>query len=172
MGLINNERVVGAQFAVVGELGQQNAVGHELDGTGLREGVVKPNLVPHQFTQGTVQFVSNALRHRTGCDAAGLGVANALPPASAQTQADLGELGGFARARLAGQYDHLMIADRRLDIGPPFADRELLRKMYLFRYRPFWRRRGSIHSGAAALGSSHATRDAESCPLPSWAARP
>ena len=96
MGLVNNQRVVSNQIAIAGEFCQQNTVGHQLDGTGVREGVVEANLVTHQFTQWRVQFVGDTLRHCARSNAAGLGVTNALPAPPAQTKTDFWELGGFS----------------------------------------------------------------------------
>ncbi len=42
-----------------------------------------------------------------------------------QLEADLRQLGGLAGAGLAGQHDHLVVADRGGDVLAPLADRQL-----------------------------------------------
>ena len=54
MGLINDDRVVGIQIAIVGSLGQQNAIGHELDDAVFVQLLAKANLVTHHITQWRV----------------------------------------------------------------------------------------------------------------------
>ena len=73
------------------------------------------------------------------------GVADAAFDPFPEFEADLGELGGFTRARLAREDDHLMIADRRLDIGAPLRDRQLFREIDLYRYLTLGHRLGSTH---------------------------
>ena len=70
---------------------------------------------------------------------------NAQLATAAKVQTNFGELGGFTRAGLAREDDHLMIADRRLDIGAALRDRQLFRKIDLCRYLAFGYRLGSAH---------------------------
>ena len=70
---------------------------------------------------------------------------NAQLATAAEVQTNFGELGGFTRAGLAREDDHLMIADRRLDIGAALRDRQLFGKIDLCRYRALGNRRGVAH---------------------------
>ena len=47
------------------------------------------------------------------------------PTPRPELEADLGQLGGLARAGLAADDDHLVVADRRGDLVPPLVDRQL-----------------------------------------------
>ena len=89
MGLINDQRVVGAEIPVVGELSQQDAVGHELDGGSIRDSVVKADLVTDQVTKGRVELVRDALRDGARCDTPRLSMANTQLLAAAQVQTNL-----------------------------------------------------------------------------------
>ncbi len=90
MGLINDQRVIRAQIAVVGELSQQDAVGHELDGGSIRDGVIEADLVTDQVTKGRVELIGDALRDGARCDTSRLSVANTQLLAAAQIQTNLG----------------------------------------------------------------------------------
>ncbi|CAI8374708.1 MAG: Uncharacterised protein [Halieaceae bacterium] len=70
---------------------------------------------------------------------------NAQLAATAEIQTNFGELGGFTRAGLAREDDHLMIADRRLNIGAALGDRQLFGKIDLCRYLALGHRLGSTH---------------------------
>ncbi len=95
MSFIDDQRVVGAEIPVVGQLGEQDAIGHQLNGAGIRDGVVEADLIAHQTTQRGVELIGNALGHGAGGNPPGLGVANAQLAAAAKIQTDLGQLGGF-----------------------------------------------------------------------------
>ena len=47
MGLVDNDRIVGIQIAVMGGLRQQDAIGHKLDDTVLIQFFAEPDLVTH-----------------------------------------------------------------------------------------------------------------------------
>ena len=66
-----------------------------------------------------------------GGDAARLGVSDTATGAAAQRQAHLGQLGGLARAGLAGDDDDLVVPDRLCDLvtaggdGQPLGEVEV-----------------------------------------------
>ncbi|CFM79019.1 Uncharacterised protein [Bordetella pertussis] len=123
--LVDDDGVVAAQQRIALRLGQQNAVGHQLD-RGVRAGaVVEAHLVPHHFAHRRAQLFGDALSHRGGRQAAGLGMADHLAPAAPQLQADLGQLGRLARPRLAADDDHLVGGDGARDFLAPRADRQV-----------------------------------------------
>ena len=150
MGLIDDQRVVGTEVSVVGQLGEQDAVGHQLDGTGIRDRVVKADLIAHQATRRRFELIGNALGHGARGNTPGLGVANPQLPAAAKVQTYLGELSGFTRACLAREDDHLIITDRRLDIRATLRDWQLFGEFDLCRYLAFGHRLGSTHDSTPA----------------------
>ena len=92
--LVDDECVVRPQQRVGLRLGQQNAVGHELDGCISAQTVLKPHFVAHQVAQRGVQFLGNAFGHAAGRNAARLGVANqlaALPGGGVELSAPHGQ---------------------------------------------------------------------------------
>ena len=129
--LVDDDRVVATQLAVALELGEQDAVGHHLD-PGVRRGPVgEADLVADLRPQRRLQLGREALRDRAGRDPAGLGVPDhpaAAARAAAELETDLGQLGGLARAGLAGDDDDLVVADGRRDVVTPLADRQLGRE--------------------------------------------
>ena len=127
--LVDDDRVVAAQVAVALQLGEQDAVGHQLDPAALRRPVGEAHLVADQVTELGAELVGDPLGHGPGRDPARLGVADDPAPTgttpAAELEADLGQLGGLAGAGLAGQHDHLVVADRGGDVVAPLADRQL-----------------------------------------------
>ena len=108
VGLVHDDRVVGRQVAVAAQLGQQDAVSHELDEGVVADLVGEAHGVAHGAAEVDAQLVGDAVGHGARRQAAGLGVADHAPGAAAQLEAQLGELGGLARARLAG-HDHDLV---------------------------------------------------------------
>ena len=122
--LVNDDGVVVLEQRIGLRLGQQDTVGHELDGSIAGEAVLKTHLEAHHVAQRGLELFGNALGHAAGRNAPRLGVADelALLPrlgvalAPAQRQRDLGQLGGFARPRLAADDNHLVLLDRGHDL--------------------------------------------------------
>ena len=121
--LVDDEGVVGLQQRVGLRLGQQDAVGHELDRRVLAQAVVETHLVAHHLAQRRLQLLGNALGHAGSGNAARLGVADqaatlagrVIAFASSEGQGDLGQLGGLARAGLAADDDDLVLLQRGHD---------------------------------------------------------
>ena len=112
MRLVDDQRVVLVEKAVMLGFRQQDAIGHQLDQTLRPSLVLKPHLEADRLPQRLLQFLGDTRRHRAGGDAARLGMANeaGLPPP--RLQADLGQLRRLAGTRLAADDDHLMGKDR------------------------------------------------------------
>ena len=130
VGLVDDDRVVLAQVAVALQLGQQDAVGHQLDPARAAGAVGEAHLVADDVAELGAELLGDPLRHRAGGDAARLGVADQLaapgrPESAAQLEADLGQLGGLPRAGLAGDDDDLVVTDGSGDVVAARGDREL-----------------------------------------------
>jgi hypothetical protein len=149
--LVDDQGVIAAQPPVPLHLGQQDAVGHHLDPGAVAGGVGEPDLVAGHLAEPGAQLAGDPLGHRAGRDPARLGVADLAGHAAAELQADLRQLGGLARARLARDDQHLMVADGRGDLVLALADRELGR----IREREC---QGSVLQGSGRVGSSMTAR--------------
>ncbi len=120
--LVDDDGVVAAQERVALRLRQQDAVGHQLDGSVRAGAVVEAHLVAHHLAHGRIQLLGDALGHRGRRQAARLGMADHLLAAAAEFQADLGQLRGLARAGLAADDHHLVAGDGARDLLAPRAD--------------------------------------------------
>ena len=128
VGLVDDDRVVATQHRVGLDLGEQDAVGHELDQGGGAGLLGEAHLVADDAVaaDGGAQFAGDALGDGAGRDTPRLGVADHAGDAATQPQADFGQLGGLARPSLAGDDDDLVIADRLGDLVTTGGDRQLV----------------------------------------------
>ncbi len=76
MRLVDDDRVVLAQIAVALGLGEQDAVGHQLDVGARAQPVVEADLVADRAAELGLEFLRDARRGRARGDAARLGVAD------------------------------------------------------------------------------------------------
>jgi len=127
VGLVDDDRVVAGEQRIALDLGEEDAVRHELDQRVPGDEVGEAHLVADGPTQLDAELLRDALRDRPGGDAAGLGVADQAGDAAAQFEADLGDLGGLARPGLAGDDHDLVVADGGGDLRAPGRDRQFLR---------------------------------------------
>lgn len=127
MGLVDDEGVVLAQHLVARQLGEQDAVGHELDQGVLADVVVKAHLPADRVAQLGAQLLGDARRDGAGGEPPGLGVADQPAHATAELEADLRDLRGLPGAGLTGDDHDLVVADRRRDVLATGADRQGLR---------------------------------------------
>ena len=125
MCLVEDQGVVAQQAAVALDLGEQDAVGHQLDQRAVAGLVGEADGVADRLAERAAQFVGDALGDGAGGQPAGLGVADGAADAAAELQADLGQLGGLARPGFAGDDDHLVARDGVGDLVPPLADRQV-----------------------------------------------
>jgi hypothetical protein len=102
VGLVQDHRIVGAQERIALHLGEQHAVGHELDHGVARGAVIEANLAAHLFAPVYPQLLGDAARDGEGRDAARLGAGDLPFAAATGGEAHFGDLGGFARARFPG----------------------------------------------------------------------
>ena len=154
MRLVNDDGVVGIEQRVGLCFGQQDAVGHQLDGSVPAQAVLKPHLEAHHVAQRCFQLFSNAFGH-AGCgDAPGLGVADefaALPSwvvqlAAPHRQQDFRQLGGFARTGFAANNHHLMGGNGNANFFALARYRQRFRKVDFQQGRCFSRQGGSAQS--------------------------
>src|SRR4030095_886625 len=124
--LVDDQRVVPAQRAVVLDLGQQDAVGHHLDQRLIADLVGEADLVPDRGAQRRAELLRDAFRDGPGRDPARLGVPDLAAYAAAQFETDLRQLGGLPGAGLAGHYDHLVVPDGGGDLVAAPADRQFV----------------------------------------------
>ena len=125
VGLVDDEGVVLAQRAVGLDLGQQDAVGHQLDQRVLPGLVGEPHLVPDGVAELGLQLAGDPVGDRARCQPARLRVADLAADAAAELEADLRQLGGLARAGLPRDDHDLVLLDRRADLVLELADRQL-----------------------------------------------
>ncbi len=124
MGLVDDDRVVLLQKAIVLRLRQQDAVGHQLDQRALGTLVLEANLIAHQLAQRRAELLGDAGGDAARGQAPRLGMADQPVYAPADLQTDLRQLGGFPRAGLTGDHQHLMLFQRGLDLVALGGDRQ------------------------------------------------
>ena len=76
VSLVDNQRVVTRQGAVVLNLGKQDSVGHHLDQRGVADPIGETNRVPNEATEFGAEFVGHAFGNRSCRDPTRLGMAN------------------------------------------------------------------------------------------------
>ena len=99
VGLVDDQGVVGRQHPVVLELGEQDAVGHQLDQRVLAAVVGEPDLVADGLPERAAELLGDPLGDAAGGDPAGLGVPDQAVHAAPELEADLRQLRGLARTR-------------------------------------------------------------------------
>ena len=125
MRFVDDQRVVAQQAAVPLDVGQQNAVGHQPDQGAVAGLVGESHGVADRLTQRSAEFVGDAGSDGARGQPARLGVSDGAADTAAEFQTDLGQLGGLARAGLAGHDHHLVGGDRGRDVGALRGDRQI-----------------------------------------------
>ena len=110
--LVNDQRVVTIEEAVVLRLGQQDAVGHQLDQRVLAALIGKAHLIANGFPKRRAKLFRNPCGHAPSCEPPWLRVADQPVSASAKFETNLRKLRGFAGAGFASDHYHLVVADR------------------------------------------------------------
>ena len=119
---VNDEGGVAAQQLVVLDFGEQNAVGHELDGAVFAHFGGESHLVADGFADFLAEFFGDAFGDGACGEAARLGVADETLLSQAQVEAHFGDLGGLTGAGFTRDDDDLVVADRVHDVFAAFAD--------------------------------------------------
>ena len=125
VGLVEDDGVVLPEHAVGHDLGEQDAVGHELHEAGGGDVVGEAHLEADEGANVGVELLGEPAGDRPGGDAAGLGMADHAVDAAAELEADLGQLGGLARAGGTAEDDDLVVADGLGDLRGAGRDGEL-----------------------------------------------
>ncbi len=108
------------------DLGEQDAVGHQLDQGGVAHLVGEAHLEPDGLAQRGVQLLGDALGDAARGDPPRLGVPDPATDAAAELEGDLRQLGRLPRAGLPRHHHDLGFAQGGRDVVPPGADRQVL----------------------------------------------
>ena len=92
MGLVEDEGVIAQQPPVALNLGEQDAVGHQLDQRAIADLIGEPHGVTDGLAQRGAQFVGDPLADRAGGQPPWLGMPDCAANASANVEADLRQL--------------------------------------------------------------------------------
>ena len=125
MRLVEDQHRVVAEQGIALDLGQQDAVGHELDARLPAGVVVEAHLAADLAPPVDAEFLGHAAGHAHRRHAPRLGAADAPGAVAEHLQAHLRQLGGLARAGLTRQHDHLVRPDRRQDVLAACGDGEV-----------------------------------------------
>jgi hypothetical protein len=128
VSLVDDDGVVTGELAIALRLGEQDAVGHQLDARAVAGLVAEADLAPDDPAQGRAELLGDAGGDAAGGEATGLRVADHPSAPATERQADLGQLRGLSRARLAADDADLMVADGRGDLLAAADDGEILRE--------------------------------------------
>src|SRR5689334_22492689 len=125
---IEDERRILAQVAVALRLGEQDAVGHDLDRGAGADLLVKAHLAADQLAKPGAELLGDARGDRARCDASRLRVADAALrvriPGEAHLEQHLRQLRRLAGAGFTADDDHRVALERRADVVAPRADRQ------------------------------------------------
>src|SRR5258706_5455164 len=133
--LVDDQRVVLAQLAIPLSLGEQNAVGHDLDIRTRADFVRETDLVADGTARLGLQLLGDAGGGGARGNPARLGMPDKAVDAATDGETDLGQLSGLARAGFAAHDDDLVRGNRFCDLLAPLADRQLGRKLRARRER-------------------------------------
>ena len=115
MRLIENDRAILLQRAVALRLGQQDAIGHEVDPRLPRHLLLEPHLVADEAAERTFQFLRHPPRHARRRQPPRLGAADP-PRVLAQCRPPSSATASSSPARVAHHHHHRMGTDRRHDL--------------------------------------------------------
>ncbi len=128
MRLVDDDRVVLVETAVPLRLGEQHAVGEDLDEAVAAGAIVEPDLVADAAAERLAQLLGDPRRHAPRRDPTRLRVPDRAGRAAPEREADLGKLRRLARAGLAAHDDDLVPLDRGGDLVALRGDGQLVGK--------------------------------------------
>ena len=124
VGFVDDQRVVARQHPIVLNLGEQDAVGHHLDQCGVTDAVREADGVANRSAEFGAEFSGNPLGDRTCRESPRLSVPDQAEDASAEFEAQLGQLGALARPGLAGHDHNLIVSNSREQIVAALGNRQ------------------------------------------------
>jgi len=125
VGLVDDDRVIAFEIAIVLGFSQQDTVSHQFDqGIGIAL-ILEPHLIADQRAQRCTQLFGHPAGHTARRDTARLGMTDQAVLPTADFQTDLRQLGGFTRAGFTRQDQHLMLEQRRLDLVTLGGNRQI-----------------------------------------------
>ena len=125
MCLVDDDRLVGVEVGIGLRLGEQDAVGHELDPAFRRRPVLEADLDADASPDLRFQLLRQPRRDRARRQPAWLGVADQATGPQPKIETDFRQLRRLARAGFAADDDDLMVLDQLGDIGTPLIDRQI-----------------------------------------------
>jgi hypothetical protein len=134
--LVDDQRVVLFEPGVALRLGEQDAVGHQLDEGIGRAAVAETDLVADQAAGFALQLLRDARRRRPRGDPPRLRVADQASRSAAEFETDLRDLRRLARAGFAADDDHGVLRDQRRDFVAASVDRQVVGKLRFWQARP------------------------------------
>ena len=126
--LVDDERVVAVEERVALNLGEQDAVGHELDLRLLARAILEADLVADLAPELALELARDASRHAGRGDATRLGHADLSLASAPRGQGDFRQLRRLPRTGRPDDDHHLVLEQRPLDFVDAGADGQLARK--------------------------------------------
>ena len=148
MSLIDDDGIVFGEGRIALHLGQQHAVGHQLDDGVRTRSIIEADLATHLATPGDIKLFSDTPGDGQRGHPPGLCAANHRPGTESGFQAHLRNLSRLARSGLTGDDHDLVSPDRSHDVllaGGDGQTRRILRAWH--RERPVL----AAFDGAAGL---------------------
>ncbi len=124
---VHDDGVVVIEEAIALRLGEQDAVGHQLDEAFGAAVILEAQFVANKLAQWRLQFFGDACRDGARRDAPRLRVADDAGDAAAGFEADLRQLRGFTGTGFAADDDHRMLFDGAADLIAVRRDRQFFR---------------------------------------------
>ena len=146
VGFIDNDGIVGVKETVPLGLGEQNAVGHELDARRPGRSVLEPDLEGHEALAGISHLLRNATGESDRGDAPRLGAADESPDPAPGFETHFRDLSTLPGPRLPRDDHNLVFPNRPDDLLPLFGYGEF------FGVREGKGRIGSVPRGAVWFG--------------------
>ncbi len=124
--LVEDDRVVVREPRIGLRLGEQDAVGHELDQRGIRNLIGEAHLEADEIADAGTELARDATRDRARGNPTRLRAADQPGATAPGRETQFRQLRRLARTRLAGEHDDLMLADQPHDLVGLRADRQAL----------------------------------------------
>ena len=132
MCLVQDQGVVAQQAPVTLDLGEQDAVGHQLDQCAITCLIGKTHRVANRTdacspicTKRGSQLVGDPLGHGARRQPSRLGVPDDAADAAPHLEADFGQLGGLAGSGFTGDHHDLMAANGGGELAAELTDRQV-----------------------------------------------